>query len=139
MQIVNQRHGYQQNNLKNHQTIKWKDGQTYPLVKLHITSASHPYYTGQEKLIDIEGRVDKFKNRQDAAKAAQAKLQAKTLKSLRKQERVVDSPAPTASLASQLATTTKTASPKRKKSVSAAEEPSVTSNTADQAPETRSQ
>jgi large subunit ribosomal protein L31 len=49
-------------------TIKL-DGVEYPLVKVHITSASHPFFTGQEKMIDIEGRVDKFKARQEAAKA----------------------------------------------------------------------
>lgn len=45
------------------------DGTEYPLVKVHISSASHPFFTGQEKLVDIEGRVDKFKARQEAAKA----------------------------------------------------------------------
>lgn len=45
------------------------DGNTYPLVKVHISSASHPFFTGQEKLVDIEGRVDKFKARQEAAQA----------------------------------------------------------------------
>lgn len=49
-------------------TIKL-DGVEYPLVKVHISSASHPFFTGQEKLVDIEGRVDKFKARQEAAKA----------------------------------------------------------------------
>lgn len=44
------------------------DGVAYPLVKVHISSASHPFFTGQEKLVDIEGRVDKFKARQEAAK-----------------------------------------------------------------------
>ncbi len=46
------------------------DGQEYPLVKVHISSASHPFFTGQEKLLDIEGRVDKFKARSAAAKKA---------------------------------------------------------------------
>ena len=45
------------------------DGTEYPLVKVHISSSSHPFFTGQEKMIDIEGRVDKFKARQEAAKA----------------------------------------------------------------------
>lgn len=49
------------------ETIKL-DGVEYPLVKIHISSASHPFFTGQEKLVDIEGRVDKFKARQEAAK-----------------------------------------------------------------------
>lgn len=39
------------------------DGVTYPLVKLEITSASHPFYTGKQKLVDTAGRVDKFMNR----------------------------------------------------------------------------
>lgn len=45
------------------------DGVEYPLVQVHISSSSHPFYTGQEKLMDVEGRVDKFKARRDAAKA----------------------------------------------------------------------
>lgn len=36
------------------------DGVTYPLVKLEITSSSHPFYTGKQKLVDTAGRVDKF-------------------------------------------------------------------------------
>ncbi|MDE5880988.1 MAG: type B 50S ribosomal protein L31 [Muribaculaceae bacterium] len=39
------------------------DGKTYPLVKLEITSYSHPYYTGKQKLVDTAGRVDKFRSR----------------------------------------------------------------------------
>ncbi len=62
---------------KSDETIKWTDGKEYPLIKVHISSASHPFYTGDEKLIDIEGRVDKFKARAAAgAKAKQAKLDA---------------------------------------------------------------
>lgn len=62
---------------KTKETIKWEDGTVYPLVKVHITSASHPFYTGQEKLVDVEGRVDKFKARQIAAGKAKAERQAK--------------------------------------------------------------
>lgn len=51
-------------------TIKL-DGVEYPLVKVHISSSSHPFYTGQEKLLDIEGRVDKFEARRKAAEKAQ--------------------------------------------------------------------
>ena len=39
------------------------DGKTYPLVKLEITSSSHPYFTGKQKLVDTAGRVDKFMQR----------------------------------------------------------------------------
>ena len=40
------------------ETIKWEDGNEYPLVKVQISSASHPFFTGEEKIIDTEGRVD---------------------------------------------------------------------------------
>jgi large subunit ribosomal protein L31 len=51
------------------ETIKL-DGTEYPLVKVHISSSSHPFFTGEERVLDIEGRVDKFKARAEAAKAA---------------------------------------------------------------------
>ncbi|MBR2544239.1 type B 50S ribosomal protein L31 [Candidatus Saccharibacteria bacterium] len=56
---------------KSEETIKWEDGNEYPLVKVQISSASHPFFTGEEKIIDTEGRVDRFKAR--AAKAAKLK------------------------------------------------------------------
>lgn len=51
------------------ETIKL-DGVEYPLVKVHISGSSHPFYTGEERVLDIEGRVDKFKARAEAAQAA---------------------------------------------------------------------
>jgi len=41
----------------------WEDGTEYPLVQVEVSSASHPFYTGTEKVIDTAGRVEKFKNR----------------------------------------------------------------------------
>ncbi|PID30259.1 50S ribosomal protein L31 [Candidatus Saccharibacteria bacterium] len=53
------------------------DGVEYPLVKVHITGSSHPFYTGEERVLDIEGRVDKFKARAEAAaKAKKARMAA---------------------------------------------------------------
>ena len=49
------------------------NGVTYPLVKVHISSSSHPFFTGEERIVDVEGRVDKFKARQKAAAAAREK------------------------------------------------------------------
>jgi len=46
------------------------DGVEYPLIKVHISSASHPFYTGKEKVMDIEGRVDRFKAKAKKAEAA---------------------------------------------------------------------
>lgn len=43
--------------------ITWTDGNEYPLVKLEISSDSHPFFTGKQKLIDTAGRVDKFYSR----------------------------------------------------------------------------
>ena len=44
-------------------TVKWEDGNEYPLVKVEISSASHPFYTGQNRVVDTAGRIDKFKKR----------------------------------------------------------------------------
>ena len=43
-------------------TIKWEDGNEYPLYKLDISSKSHPYFTGQQNLVDTSGRVEKYMN-----------------------------------------------------------------------------
>jgi large subunit ribosomal protein L31 len=61
-------------------TIKWEDGNEYPLVKVHISSASHPFFTGEEKIIDTEGRVDRFKAKFAAAEARKAELANKAKK-----------------------------------------------------------
>lgn len=45
------------------ETIKWKDGKEYPLVKLEVTSESHPFYTGKQKVLDTAGRIDKFRQK----------------------------------------------------------------------------
>jgi len=50
------------------ETIKWEDGKEYPLIKMEISSASHPFYTGKMKLVDTAGRIDKFKNRYKSLK-----------------------------------------------------------------------
>ena len=52
-----------QSTAQTNDTVKWEDGNEYPLVKMHISSASHPFFTGEEKIIDTEGRVDRFKAR----------------------------------------------------------------------------
>ena len=51
------------------ETAKAKDGKTYPVYRLEISSASHPFYTGNEKILDTAGRVEKFKARQAKAKS----------------------------------------------------------------------
>ncbi len=61
------------------ETIKL-DGVEYPLLKVHISSSSHPFYTGQEKLLDIEGRVDKFEARRKAAAKAQEAREKSAIK-----------------------------------------------------------
>ncbi|MEM0995434.1 MAG: type B 50S ribosomal protein L31 [Bacteroidota bacterium] len=49
--------------IKTKDTIEWEDGKEYPLVKVEISSDSHPFYTGKQKLVDTAGRVDKFNRR----------------------------------------------------------------------------
>lgn len=60
------------------------DGNEYPLVKIHISSSSHPFFTGEERIIDIEGRVDKFKARAAAGEAAKEKRAAAAQKAARR-------------------------------------------------------
>ena len=48
---------------ESNETIKWEDGNEYPLIKMEISSDSHPFYTGKTKLVDTAGRIDKFKNK----------------------------------------------------------------------------
>ncbi|MEJ7747113.1 MAG: type B 50S ribosomal protein L31 [Luteimonas sp.] len=49
--------------LSSKETVKWEDGNEYPLVKVEVSSSSHPFYTGQNKVMDTSGRIDKFKRR----------------------------------------------------------------------------
>ena len=52
---------------------KWTDGKEYPTVRVEISSASHPFYTGADTVIDTAGRVEKFKARRAAAGAKKSK------------------------------------------------------------------
>jgi large subunit ribosomal protein L31 len=45
------------------QTIEWSDGKTYPVIDVEISSASHPFYTGRQKVLDTAGRVARFEQR----------------------------------------------------------------------------
>ncbi len=49
--------------IKTDKTVKWEDGNEYPLVTLEISAASHPFYTGKQKLVDTAGRIDRFNRR----------------------------------------------------------------------------
>ena len=50
------------------ETVKWEDGNEYPLIKLEISNTSHPFFTGQKMLVDTAGRIDKFKRRYEKKK-----------------------------------------------------------------------
>jgi len=70
-----------QSTAQTNENIKWEDGNEYPLVKIHISSASHPFFTGEEKIIDTEGRVDRFKAKFAAAESRKVALASKAKKS----------------------------------------------------------
>ena len=72
---------------KGEETIKWTDGNEYPLVKVQISSASHPFFTGEEKIIDTEGRVDRFKARAMKAEALKQALANKAAKQMKEAEK----------------------------------------------------
>ncbi|MBU3851542.1 MAG: type B 50S ribosomal protein L31 [Candidatus Paralactobacillus gallistercoris] len=42
------------------ETVKWEDGNTYPLIRVEVTSDSHPFYTGKQKFAKADGRVERF-------------------------------------------------------------------------------
>lgn len=44
-------------------TVTWSDGQEYPVIDVEVSSASHPFYTGQSKVLDTAGRVERFRRR----------------------------------------------------------------------------
>ncbi len=59
------------------ETIKWEDGNEYPLVKLEISNQSHPFFTGKMKFVDTAGRIDKFNKKfKKFAKKAEAEAEA---------------------------------------------------------------
>ena len=72
---------------KSDETIKWTDGKEYPLVKVQISSASHPFFTGEEKIIDTEGRVDRFKARAERAPKLRSSLGNKAKKAAKESEK----------------------------------------------------
>ena len=72
---------------KSDETVKWTDGNEYPLVKVQISSASHPFFTGEEKIIDTEGRVDRFKARAKKAEERKAALSNKAKKAEKEAEK----------------------------------------------------
>lgn len=45
------------------ENVKWEDGNEYPVIKLEISNTSHPFFTGQNVLVDTAGRIDKFKKK----------------------------------------------------------------------------
>ncbi|MFZ2907074.1 MAG: type B 50S ribosomal protein L31 [Cyclobacteriaceae bacterium] len=49
--------------MKSKETIKWEDGNEYPVIKVEVSSASHPFFTGKKMFVDTAGRVEKFKNK----------------------------------------------------------------------------
>ena len=49
--------------MESKETILWKDGKSYPLIKLEISSASHPFFTGKQRAADAGGRIERFKKK----------------------------------------------------------------------------
>lgn len=49
--------------IKSRETITWEDGNDYPLIKVEVSSQSHPFYTGKQNIVDTAGRVDRFRRK----------------------------------------------------------------------------
>ena len=63
--------------IKSEETIKWEDGKEYPLVKVEVSSASHPFYTGKKIFVDTAGRVEKFNQKYKAKQSAKPAAETK--------------------------------------------------------------
>ncbi|MGA1195564.1 MAG: type B 50S ribosomal protein L31 [Candidatus Latescibacterota bacterium] len=59
-------------------TTVWEDGKTYPLIKVEISSASHPFFTGKMMLVDTAGMVERFRRRYGMSDAGNTEAEAKT-------------------------------------------------------------
>ena len=70
--------------------IKWEDGKEYPLIKIEVSSASHPFYTGKEKEIDTAGRLDKFRAKQQKAQVAKEVAKKRAGAKAQKQKAVAE-------------------------------------------------
>jgi large subunit ribosomal protein L31 len=75
--------------VKTAKTIKWEDGNEYPLVTLEISSASHPFYTGRQKLMDTAGRVERFEKRFAKTEGKTVERKAQTTKAAPKMSSTV--------------------------------------------------
>ena len=60
-----------QSTIATSETIEWEDGNEYPLAKVEISSESHPFFTGQMKIVDTAGRVERFEKRYGRRKKAE--------------------------------------------------------------------
>lgn len=49
--------------LTSENTVEWEDGNTYPVIDIEVSNASHPFYTGQRRILDTAGQVEKFNRR----------------------------------------------------------------------------
>ncbi|MCL2553304.1 MAG: type B 50S ribosomal protein L31 [Actinomycetia bacterium] len=54
--------------LTSERTVEWEDGNTYPVIDVEISSASHPFYTGSQRVVDTAGRVERFQRRYGGGK-----------------------------------------------------------------------
>ena len=79
-------------------TIKWEDGNEYPLINLEISSTSHPFYTGTQRLLDTAGRVERFQQRygmkkQESAEDASAEAEQDSGSEAEAQDNAAEEPA----------------------------------------------
>lgn len=62
------------------ETIKWEDGKEYPLIKVEVSSASHPFYTGKKIFVDTAGRVEKFNQKYKAKQSTKPATETNPVK-----------------------------------------------------------
>ena len=73
--------------VKTTETIKWDDGNEYPLYKLEISNKSHPYFTGKQNLVDSAGRIEKFNRKYNISDAETVEAKEKVVETEVKEEK----------------------------------------------------
>ena len=107
--------------MKSEEKIKWEDGKEYPLIKVEVSSASHPFYTGKKIFVDTAGRVEKFNQKYKSKQAPKPVTKEEPTAEI-KEEAIATKEAPAAEVKEEVPATEEAPAAEVKEEVPATEE-----------------
>ena len=107
--------------MKSEEKIKWEDGKEYPLIKVEVSSASHPFYTGKKIFVDTAGRVEKFNQKYKSKQASKPVTKEESTAEV-KEEAIATKEAPAAEVKEEAPATEEAPAAEVKEEASATEE-----------------